>query len=334
MRPIAIFVVLMLAAPAASAALGDPCVDGVCSPGETCFPDDAGGYCTTRCPAEGCPDGYECRNAEGVANLCVRPGMGPPPGGALGEVCGDGTGCAEGLICVGDDDERFCSRACTVPGSCPAGFRCAGRAQPLCAPLRGLPAMGEPCAEGAACAEGFVCASHASRGLPFCTLACDGVCPAGYQCENAPDGTRRCAPTAVARPAFGERCVPDAADPALAGCAEGHECLAGGVDTYCTRACGLGNRCPAGYGCREIAPGEGSCRRGVPDDDLFRDPNVVPIPDDGFPSAPDAGPGAGGAAGDDDDGGGDGGCHVGPAGPGLAPLLLLGAGLLARRRRR
>jgi uncharacterized protein (TIGR03382 family) len=227
-----------------------------------------------------------------------------------------------------------------VPGSCPAGFRCAGRDQPLCAPLHGLPAIGEPCGDGGACAEGFRCGSHPSRSLPFCTMACDGQCPAGFQCENGPDGNKRCVPMAAGRPAFGEPCVTDAADPALAGCVEGHECLVLGVETYCTRACSLGNKCPAGYGCREVAPGEGSCRRGVPDDDLFRDPgNVVPIPDGGFPPAPDGGPAGGGpggagGGGDDGGGGGDGGCEIGPAGPGLAPLLLLAGAFVTRRRRR
>jgi hypothetical protein len=328
----------LLLASAAHAAVGDPCQNGVCPAGELCFPDDSGGYCTQRCPAEGCPDGYQCRNAEGVAQICVRSDGDAAPLPGLGEECGHGTGCADGLLCTQDGDAKYCSQPCAGPGTCPAGFRCASGDTPLCAKLHGLPGMGDVCADGMACAMGLVCTTHPSRSLPFCTVTCDGMCPDGFQCENGADGMRRCAPAGAQKPGFGEPCVPQAGDPALSGCDGALTCYVQGVTTYCTQDCDIAHACPAGYGCVRVAQGQGSCRRGQPDDPQFRDPgnSNLPPPPGGHDAAVPPPPGGGGDGyGDAGSGGGGGGGSSGCAiGPDAGAVWLLLPLLALRRRRR
>jgi len=324
MRGLLLSAALCLTPVAASAAIGDSCDDGVCGPGEVCIPDAEGTYCTTRCPAGGCPEGYRCEDADGVAELCVH-GEPPPPPVGLGEACESSNDCEVGLFCAQDDDVRFCSRACTVPGSCPEGYRCQGRMTPTCVPEDGLPGMGEPCAGGTDCAESLVCGQAPVRTLPFCTIECTGECPDGWTCDGG-----QCVPRAADRPATGERCVPDdAVEPALAGCAQGY-CLAAGANPYCTRPCDALDRCPAGMGCVDVDPSadKGECRRGAEDDPVFSTPDNPPPPPppsgDGGAVTGDGGvapPGADAAAAGSG-GGADEGCAC-DAGGGLAPTWAL-----------
>ena len=249
----------------ASAAIGDPCPNGdECVPGEVCVGMQEK-YCTARCPAGGCPDGFYCDNIGGGLRVCVQ---GEPSMGGTVEFGGDCSeqACVETLICVADDDRRFCSRACNGPGSCPDGYRCAGGETPACAPRNGPPGFGEACANGTDCAEPLECIERPSRQRPFCTTACEGglPCGQGFEC----DGTH-CVPPAQELPGFGETCALEAADPALVGCAEGFRCIGEGLNTWCTQVCTTENRCPEGYGCKLQPDSTGECRPGVEDDFVF-----------------------------------------------------------------
>ncbi len=306
----------------ARAAIGDPCEDDDgCPPGELCASAGDDGYCTRRCPMEGCPEGFRCTEAR----VCAR-GDAPLRVG-FGEACGE-VACEDGLVCLADGDRTFCTRACSGPGSCPEGFRCAGQTTPACAPLAGLPGFAAPCAADRACAEGLECVDDPARLRPYCTTACAGgeVCGGATSCV---DGTCRLPATQV--PGFGEACTDQSAEPALAGCQDALTCFVDGLTAYCTSPCDALRPCPNGYGCRFVDFDSAECRRGVNDDpglspvEVFDVPVVPPPPSDAGVAPPPAA--------DDDE---DDGCGVRPADGRDAPLALLGLlvplALLVRRR--
>lgn len=311
----------LLPAPAL-AAIGDPCPDGQCTPGEVCVRGDGeDSYCTGRCPEGGCPDGFYCRASMGT-EVCAR-GDGPPPLSPLGGPCGAETrmACEEGLVC---SNEGYCTQPCAGVGTCPDGYRCTPNSM-LCARRNGPPGYGEPCAEGGACADPLVCIQWETRTRAFCTTPCDdgAPCGGGFNCEAG-----HCVPPAVVLPGFGQPCAPDAADPLLAGCEGEHICHVDGDTTYCTRECTPIEPCPAGYGCVEVEPRYGECRRGQPDTVGFGPqgnqdvPDFTPPPTDaGLPQDPEPTD--------------DGGCNcelTGGVPDPIAVLLILGA-ILRRRRR-
>jgi hypothetical protein len=280
MRSLAAALLLMLPA-AVRADIGEPCdAEGVCPPAMTCIPEEGTpGYCTARCPEAGCPEGFTCRSGGAPFEMCLK-GEGLPPGGEIGAACDGPDACAAPLTCFADNDERYCTRYCTFPGTCPEGFRCQQGATPACQRLRGLPSSLEPCPAGE-CAEGWDCVTHPSRELAFCALPCpEGTCGAGLGCVGG-----HCLPEPLpGKPDFGQPCVPDGLEPSLTGCAGDTFCLyQGGADSYCTSSCDLDDQCPEGYGCRSIEPGRPECRRGVPNDDFY---NPMPFPDGGVPVLP------------------------------------------------
>lgn len=328
--------VTVLAAPlAALAAYGDPCdMTSDCQAGWACVPDaDGVGYCTTVCPAEGCPDGFSCRSGGAEFEFCLK-GEGLPPGGALGTECQGPDACEEPLICAEDNGARYCTRYCTVPGSCPTGYRCNQAGSRICQKLVAAPATHEPCAEGM-CAAGFGCVSHPNRTLPFCAWPCPaGACDPGMACVEG-----HCLPDPMPlQPGFGEPCVADGAEARVVGCKDGAFCLLSGPDSYCTRTCDIDHLCPDGYGCKRLDADRAECRRGVPSDDYF-----VPMayPDYAMPDPPGSAPPPMQAV--EQEGGSDGekssGCQATlEGGPALRPMAALVAGLalvwLALRRRR
>lgn len=293
----------------ARAAIGDPCEDDDgCPPGELCASAGDDGYCTKRCPMEGCPDGFRCTEAR----VCAR-GAAPPRVG-FGEPCAE-VACEDGLVCLADGDRTFCTHACSGPGSCPQDFRCAGQTTPACAPLNGLPGFASPCAADRGCADGLVCVDDPARVRPYCTTSCAEGEPCGGDTTCA-EGTCRLPATQV--PAFGEPCTERSAEPALAGCQVDLSCFVDGLNAYCTQPCDALRPCPDGYGCRFVDFDSAECRRGVGDDpglspvETFDVPVVAPPPSDAGVAAPPP------AEDDDDDG-----CGVRPTGGGGPPLALL-----------
>ena len=335
---LALAVTAAIAPTLAFAAIGDACVDGVCPAGETCIPDDVeGDFCTARCPEAGCPDGLVCRQGGAPFPMCLRLAREELLAN-FGEDCLMHEDCEPELQCLTDGEMRYCSRHCTVPGTCPEGFRCTVGAQRSCQRLQGAPASFEPCGAGGLCAAGFDCVTHASRTQPLCVFPCpDGICGEGQACVDG-----HCFQNPLpSKPAFGELCVADGAEPSLVGCLNPmHRCLMDGQSSYCTQGCNSAERCLMGYGCISVDPEAtlGECRRGVPDDYQY----VLP-PDFGLPVFPPpmeppsssetdgGGPSSGG-------GGvpGEGSCAFGKGDRGLPYGLLVFAGLsvLAAGRRR
>lgn len=249
----------------ASAQIGDPCSDDdPCPPGFVCSTDEDGTmYCTGRCPAEGCPEGFFCRDSMGV-RVCER-GVPPMPVG-FGEPCGEDA-CEEGLFCARDGDEQYCTRRCNGPATCPQGWSCTQGNN--CKRRNGPPGFGDLCADAEPrCSEGLRCAGFPELG-ELCTQGCadSGVCGGGFECNGDV-----CAPPAMARSGIGGACNPGAED---AGCADGLYCYVSNADAYCTGPCNQVGQCPAGFGCVEVEPRRGECREGVADDAIFDEGNTV-----------------------------------------------------------
>ncbi len=322
----------------AHAAIGDPCDAGVCPPGETCIPEtDAPGFCTMRCNAEvDCGPELVCRVGGDLPYpMCLRPDDDVRVG--IGGACDVQGDCEAGLLCFAENDARYCTRYCTVPGTCPEGFRCLGELRPACSQLRGLPGNQEPCAPDGRCADGFGCITHPSRGAPFCALPCtEGACAEGYACV-----TDHCVPNPIyQRPDFGEPCVADGADPMLVGCAGEGTCLVAESEAYCTRACGFSAPCPEGYGCIEPEEGRVECRRGAANDPRFTPPSgldggLLPPPSGEPPPPP---PGAYTEPAKASNGGESGGCAARPGAAhgawSAAAFGLVVLGVVVRRRPR
>ena len=160
---------------------GEPgCVAGSgCLNGLACGDD---GRCYACTDTAGCGGGESCDTASG---LC-RPDTGP-----ASQVCGACSGDAGcdaglGLYCVVKPTETtgYCTRACTAPSECPAGFDCSsGR----CVAPEGcddwLQTMGAPCVDSGQCASHLYQGQCATPAGPpgHCTAACttDGDCRIG-----------------------------------------------------------------------------------------------------------------------------------------------------------
>ena len=302
---VALVALVGLGAPTGWAAIGDPCdADEGCAPGELCLSAADDGYCSARCPAAGCPDGFRCD----PAMVCVRGDA--TPRAALGEDCAT-LACVDGLVCLDYAGGEVCSRACGGPGACPDGLRCFGQTAGACVPLQGLPGDGEPCAAGRACDAELACVDDPARQRPNCTHACaeDSECDGRLRCV---DGL--CRHPTVDRPGFGDACNPISDEPAVAGCRDDAPCFVRGLTSYCTQACDGLNPCPAGYGCRFTPADAVECRRGVADDPGLSPPEIFDVAV--LPPPPvDAGPPVSLGGGE----GGD-GCV---ARPGVAPKPLI-----------
>jgi hypothetical protein len=242
------------------------CASGyVCADQGTCLPappvaPDAGGDCSVN----GCPDGFICKLANGVAQ-CVALGGGdaggtadagsPHADGGHGDAASSGDSASQG---DGSDGST------TAPVPCNADTDCGGHGAKCidgqCAAQIGLCSDGSQCVvQGSACVDG-VCEARCNTTTP---------CPSGYGCDFTRgvcnlnpgactgSGTSSCQGGAVCVEAH---CVPPCSASAEAGaaCATGEVCVNGGCipDQAATFACAndgdqglLANVCQTGFTC-------------------------------------------------------------------------------------
>ena len=256
----------LIIGPSSWADVGTPCAMlEDCEPGEICVPgrvDTAQRFCTRRCSdASPCPEMFICRDQDGIP-LCNQ----EVELSGLGEECD--VGCEEGLFCADDDNERYCTQTCTIPGSCPVGFRCQPGAPSACAKAGPLPSIGEPCLEGA-CVESLTCIDGPERDLPYCSYECAELnCPEFLDCS----ADQLCRHQTL-KPQLGDPCVLEAQDPSVIGCDAGLTCYQRGLETWCSQACSRDVPCPSGFGCVEwdepemdTSSPEGICEPGVMSD--------------------------------------------------------------------
>ena len=277
----------------------------LCPSGQTCT------QCQCAPPCAGgefpCPAGRTCSQGFCIVDVCYEVTCPTLPGGDL-QVCQPGGGCT---------GEGCCVRACDGV-TCPSGQVCVG-ALGECRP-DDCTTFPEYCTAGQQCVGG-VCESDPCDGVSCtgaaeyctggaCVTSCGAVdCPAGQRCELG-------------------QCV---ADPCDGPCPPGYLC--DDDDGVCVRDPCTGRVCPAGQACNPdtqqcerdpclgvVCPGAGEvCTRGTCD--------VPPVP------APDAG-----RRDEYVTAGGGGGCQAGGGGgaaaAALVALLLAGAGVGGRPRRR
>lgn len=336
---------------------GEDCSMGRCLEELFCVSDGRESYCSRACTpgSEECGDGYYCARLAAGDGACAR---GEDPEGNLasfGEACGADVRCDNGLVCVDDEGEFYCTGPC-ANGACPGDYFCSDLASggDICARGAGggpLPGAAEPCTERGLCDQGFFCLNDplwrdedSGEVVPYCTSACDdnGGCPDGFRCIDVPPANTACQliPTPGER-AVGDDCWvnPEApfADPVCGGdliCIGFEKVDQEIVDKgMCTKNCSPDDCCPTGWGCLEITPVFAQCAEGRPDDDAWAcnggGAGGESGGEGGGISGADAGPDGAGQ-----DGGGDGGCAAAPGAP-AAPAwfgLLLFAGLMRRRR--
>ena len=124
--------------------------------------------------------------------------------------------CASGLCLALDNQSGFCTDTCTTDDQCPTDFLCQASGR-----------------------YGRIC-----RPLVGCKTDVD--CPSGHTC-NAASGNCY---IAVSRSLCGP-CQDDKQCPAGGSCFS----AIGSGEQFCTTACGAGDTCPMGYGCRELPVG-------------------------------------------------------------------------------
>ena len=104
------------------AGFGEPCLEHHDCFSGLCLPARAGAFCTRPC-AEGCPEGYLCKQApdlvEGGLAVCAL------PGGTLCQSCASDLDCdpARADRCLELAGGKFCGADCSFT-ECPEGYRC------------------------------------------------------------------------------------------------------------------------------------------------------------------------------------------------------------------
>jgi hypothetical protein len=228
----------------------------VCSDQGACVPAPAQTYdAGNDCTLTGCPDGYVCKLANGVAQ-CVAHGTGTDAGASTEA----GTDASTATDAGSKSDA---SDAATIAGPCNADGDCGGHGARCvdgqCTPQVDLCSDGSQCVvQGSACVDGL------------CEARCSGTvpCPSGFGCDftrgvcNLDPGA--CTGSGTASCQGGAVCVeghcapPCAAAEAGAACAAGLVCVNGGCipDQAAHFACAndgdegqLANSCLTGFTC-------------------------------------------------------------------------------------
>lgn len=221
-------------------------------------------------------------SADDIAALCdtypsggavPEPDMDPvPPIGNqdFGEDC-SAENCQEGLFCLNDGRDLFCSRTCEVNDECGEGYYCAqlSGGGGACArgedPMRDRAGFGEDCSEGRQCQQGLSCVND--DGLVYCTGPClNDMCPGGFFCAELQGGNNICARGEGAPgdlPGAGQPCTNRGL------CARGLFCIrdtlnrdeaTGEVVPYCTAPCDAGGNCDDGFRCIDLPPSGTACQ--------------------------------------------------------------------------
>ncbi len=199
--------------------------------------------------------------------------MEPPPlfGDVdFGEDC-SADRCMEGLFCLNDGRDLFCSRSCETAEECGPGFYCArlSNGDGACArgedPMRDRAGFGEDCSEGRVCQQGLVCVND--EGLTYCTGPClNDMCPGGFFCTELRGGATICARGEGAPgdlPGAGQPCT----DRGL--CERGLFCIRDALNTdpesgevvpYCTAPCDDNGMCDDGFRCIDLPPSGTACQ--------------------------------------------------------------------------
>ncbi len=227
--------------------------------GRSLSADDIEGACTIY------PSGGEV--PEPVEDPILEPGT-----AEFGDDCA-ATRCIDGLFCLNDGFDLYCSQNCE-PGSevCGEGYYCArlsansGACARGDAPTTDLAAFGDLCEGAASCQPGLSCVEDEEHGgSNYCTGRCagEGSCPRYYNCGAQSSADNLCLRGEGAMggpmPSFGNPCTETGL------CAHGFFCfrdslnydqITGDPIDYCTLPCDEGV-CDEGYRCIEIQP-EGS----------------------------------------------------------------------------
>lgn len=220
--------------------------------------DASGPIGPTDCSVDGCPSGYVCRLAGGVASCVTAPEAGSVLDSGAGPVLDSGVADADGGATATDS---VAPEGSVITGPCNADSDCHGSGEKCidgtCTPQVGLCSDGTQCAvAGSWCVDG-VCEPTCSASTP---------CPSGYGCDftrgvcNLDSGG--CSGSGPSTCQGGATCVDGHCVPPCSAdggsCATGQVCVNGGCipDQAATFACAndgdqgqLANSCADGFTC-------------------------------------------------------------------------------------
>lgn len=175
--------------------------DKDCQAPSFCEEQDGQRYCSQRCQpsAQQCPHEMVCDADFGREGVCHFV-MGRLAGAAQkGQTCFD-VPCEEGLLCVGDHEDRaFCRQECINSFSC--------ETQESCVPLEygggvcvRLSQVGETCNKSSPCAQELVCVANAGSDAK-CRKPCDihqkNTCGLSESCQLLRNGRYACLETSM-----------------------------------------------------------------------------------------------------------------------------------------
>lgn len=209
-----------------------------------------------------CLAGEVCFANADSCGACVEARFVAPPRDQ-GEPCEEDSDCVDG-VCMDDAGVRFCARACEGSDECDEAFHC--RAS-RCIP-GALEDIGGGCLENGDCATGF-CATQGEQ--RWCSAFCESIesCPLGFACTDLGEQSI-CTP---ANGLIGDECT-DSGD------CIGGLCISDPVrGSVCSRFCGQGLACSAGFECLRRED-DGVCVRPALQDETDEQGTVPFIPSD------------------------------------------------------